>query len=163
MGEFSAKNLSVYDGVTTGLAAAGTLIGVPFIISLLLRSRVAGSLPQQDLHSLSTFFLLAVILGVAASIAVCLYDCYPKGTKSRLLFGMLSGALIIVYSFSVLIASGFPRVLSAIGLKLDMIYPALVVTYASVFLMFSFGGEYISSREKWLKKMKAAEKGTVNA
>jgi hypothetical protein len=163
VGELSIKNMRPLEGFVNALLAAGALIGSAVVVYYLVRNWFLGSLTPENTDSLSTFILIAVILGIASSVTVYLYSCYPKGTKCRMIFGMVSALIIVVYSFSVLIASGFSSVLADLGLSLDMIYPALLMTYASVLLMFTVGGEYISSREEWLKKAKAAQKGQVSS
>jgi hypothetical protein len=163
VGELSIKNMRPLEGFVNALLAAGALVGSAVIVYYLVRNWFTGSLTSEDSDSMSTFMLVAVILGIAASATVYLYSCYPRGTKCRMTFGMVSASLVIVYSFSVLIASGFSAVLSNLGLSLDMVYPALLIAFSSVLLMFAVGGEYISSREDWLKKAKAAQKGPVSS
>lgn len=157
MGEFSSKDWKVESGVIAAGIGAGLLIAVPFVLSYQIRNGFAGSLTPRDVHALSTFFLYALVLGAVVTLTMFLYGCYPRGTRSRLLFGMASGALIVTYSFVVLVTSGLASVLSDIGLQLDTTFAALMVIYASVVVMFGIGGEYFASRRKWLESVGASE------
>lgn len=163
MGEFSVKALNVRDGIIGALVAAGSLIAVPFGLSSVIRTKYAGSLTPDDLHALSALVLYAVVFGAAVTATMYLYGCYPKGTKSRMFFGMVSGILIVIYSFMVLVLSGLTPVLMDIGIRLDTKYAALMVAYASVPLVFSAGGDYISSRKKWLESARSIQTRTVSA
>ena len=159
MGEFSLNNLEVKGGSLLAAVAAGLLIAAPIALSYLIRDRFAESLTPHDLQLLSSFVLYAVILGAAITLTAFLYGGYKRGTRSRLSFGIVTGALIVVYSFVVLVASGLTSVLSDIGLRLDTTFAALLITYASVVVMFSAGGEYIASRKKWQESLVAAKAG----
>jgi hypothetical protein len=159
VGEFSLKDLKVEGGVIVAGVAAGLLIAVPFVLSYLIRNRFAGSLTPHGVHALSAFLLYALILGAVVTLTIFLYGCYQKGTRSRLFFGIASGAIIVIYSFVVLVTSGLTSVLSDIGLRLDTTFAALMVIYASVVVMFSVGGEYIASRRKWQDSVGAAQAG----
>ena len=150
MGEFSTKEWKVKDGIKPAAIAAGILIAVPFVLSYLIQRSYSTSLIQSDLRILSDFFLYALILGAAVSVAAFAYGCYQKGTRSRLTFGLVSAALIIIYSYVLLIMSGLNSVFTDIGLHLDTGYLALLVGFASVLVMFSVGGEYIAWRGSWL-------------
>lgn len=151
------------EGGINALLAAGSLIGVAVLFYYFVRNAFSSSLTNENLNSLSTFFLAAVVLGIATSVMVYLHGCYPKGTNCRLVFGLVAGAMIMVYALIVLVASGFSDVLSDIGLRMDMIYPALVIVYVAVYVMFCVAGEYKSSREDWLKKSKEPKKKAVKA
>ena len=163
MGEFSLKNWKVEGGVMLAGLAAGLLIALPSVFSYLLRIGFAGTLTTHDVRALSTFILYAMILGAAVASTMFIYGCYRKGTRPRLLFGIISGALIIIYSFVVLVASGLTSVLSDIGLQLDTIFAALMVSYASVVLMFHVGGEFIASRRKLQEPVKSDQAGLGGA
>lgn len=146
MGEYSLKNWKVEGGVMLAGLSAGLLIALPAVLSFLLRIGFSETLTAHDVRALSTYLLYAVILGAAVASTMFIYGCYQKGSRPRLLFGMVSGALIIVYSFVVLVASGLTSVLSDIGLQLDTIFAALMVSYASVVLMFHVGEEFVASK-----------------
>lgn len=137
--------LDVKGGVVVAAVASGLLIALPLVLASLIRGRYAASLADDDIQALSAFLIYAVILGAAATSVVFLYGSHRKGTRPRLLLGMASGALIVVYSFVVLVLSGLTSVLSSIGLELDTVFAALLVSYASVIVMFSVGGEYLAS------------------
>lgn len=144
--EFSLRDLNVMSGVASALVAAGPLIAAPSVLFFLISDWYEGSLTHIGIETLSTFLLYALIIGAAIAFTAFLYGGYKKGTRPRLLFGMASAALVIVYSFIVLVASGFGSLLSDIGVHLDTAFPAFAVTYASVVIMFSVGGEYLRSR-----------------
>ena len=163
MGEFSAQNLKVSGGVIGALVAACALIVVPFGLYSAIRSMYSGSLTTHDVRALSFFLLSAVTLGVAITVTMYFHGSYPRGSKSRLFFGMTSGTLVVVYSIVVLVLSGLTSVLEDIGLRLDTKYVALMIAYASVPLMISAGGVYISWRKKWQESVRAAKKGSVSA
>ena len=137
--------------------AAGVLIAVPCALSYIVRDRFAESLTSHGDHALSAFLLFALIIGAVVTLTMFLYGCYQKGTRSRLFFGMASGALIIIYSYIVLVVSGLTSALTDIGLRLDTFFAALMVIYASVIMMFSVSGEYIASRRMWQESIEAAQ------
>ena len=157
--EFSLNDLDVKDGCTKAALAAALMIAAPIALSSIVRERFAGSLTPHDLEVLSDFVLYAVIVGLAVTIAAFLYGGYRKGTRSRLSFGIVTGILIVLYSFTVLVAGGLTPVLSDIGLELDMTYVALMISYASVIVVFGAFGDYIESRKKWKASSKAAKAG----
>ena len=137
--------------------AGGLLIAVPFVFSYLIWNGFGVSLTLQGSQALSAFLLYALILGAVITLIRFLYGCYRKGTRSRLLFGMASGLLIMIYSFVVLVISGLASVLSDIGLHLDTTFAALLVIFASVILMFNTGGEYIASIRGWREPVDATK------
>ena len=145
MGEFSPKNWKVEGGVVTAILAAIFLIALPAVFSYLLRIGFTGHLTANDVHALSVLILYALILGLAVCVAMFLYGCYRKGTRPRLLFGLVSGTLIVAYSFMVLVASGIASVLSNVGFRLDTVFAALMLSYASVVLMFSVLAEHVGA------------------
>jgi len=163
LGEFSARNLKLCGGVPWALIAAISSVALPVALYYGIRGRYAESLTQHDAQVLYAFFLYAVILGAAVTVTIYLYGCYPRGTRSRLLFGTMSGALIVAYAFMVLVTSGLMPVFSDNGIPLDTKYVALMVAYASVPLIFSAGAEYITSRKKWLESTGSARTGVVSA
>lgn len=144
-GELSMKDLEVKGGVVVAVVAGGLMIALPLVLSLFIRDSFAASLTHDDIQALSAFLLYAVILGAATTLVVFLYGSHRKGTRPRLLLGMASGALIVVYSFVVLVLSGLTSVLWSIGLQLDTAFVALLIAYASAIIMFSVGGEYVAS------------------
>lgn len=157
MGEFSPKDWRIESGAIVAGIAAGLLVVVPLVLFFLIRSGFSGSLTHHGIQALSLFLLYALILGASISLTLFLYGCYKKGTRSRLLFGVASGALIALYSFLVLVASGLTSALSDIGLHLDTAFAALMVIYASVIVMFSVCGEYLASRRAWQDSVGAAK------
>lgn len=163
MGEFSAKNLKCSGGVLGALMAACPFVAVPVALYTVIRSVYAESLTPQDAEALYAFFLYAVIFGAAVTAAAYVYGCYPRGTRSRLLFGVLSGALIAFYAFMVFVASGLTPVFADYGIPLDTKYFALMVAFVSVPLLFSAGAEYILSRKKWLESAGSAQAQAVGA
>lgn len=163
MGEFSFDNMNVRDGIKGAAAADISLTVVPYVLFFVIKETSAASLTSHDLQVLTLFAQCAILLGTAVTVSIYLYGCYPKGSKSRLLFGMSSGALIIAYSLIALVMSGLTPVLSGIGVPLDMKYVALIVAYASAPLMFSAVAEFVASRGRWLETLGSAEERTVGA
>lgn len=162
MGDFSFDNLRVRDGVKGAVVAASSLVAVPYVLYFVIRDMSAGSLTSHDFQALSAFILYAIILGAAVTVTIYLYGCYPRGSESRLLFGMSSGALIVAYSFIALVMSGLSPVFSDIGIQLDTKYVALMVAYASAPLMFSAVAEFVASRKSWLESAVSVQKRTVS-
>jgi len=133
------------------------LIAVPFALVFFIQKMFSGSLTFQGAQVLSTFLLYAIILGATVALSMFLYGYYLKGTRSRLLFGMTAGALIMIYSFVVLVVSGLASVLSDLGLHLDTTFAALMVIFASIILMFNIGGEYFASTRGWREPVDATK------
>jgi hypothetical protein len=155
--EFSSKNWKIEGGVAMAMLAAICLIALPAVVSYLLRIGFASDLTTGDIHALSNLILYALIFGLAVCIAMFLYGCYRKGTRPRLVFGLVSGAIIVAYSFVVLVASGLTSVLSSVGFQLDAVFAALMLTYASVVLMFSVLGEHIGAKRTPQRPVESAE------
>jgi hypothetical protein len=150
-------DMDVRRGVGAAFVVAVSLIAFPFVLSFIVKELNASTLTSHDLRVLSAFVLYAAILGAAATGTVYFYGCHKEGTTCRLLFGMVSGAIIVVYSFIVIVASGLTSVLSSIGLQLDMTFVALPVAFASVILLFQVGEEYIVSRPSPEEPLEVAE------
>ena len=159
VGEFSPKDWRIESGAILAGVAVGLLVAVPLVLFYLIRIRFSGSLSHDGVEALSLFLLYALILGAVITLSLFLHGCYQKGTRSRLFFGMASGMLLILYSFMVLVTSRLTSVLSDIGLQLDTTFAAAMVTYASAMVMFSAGGEYLSSRRTWEESVGAAKAG----
>ena len=157
--EQSPKDRNLKGGIVTAGVAGGLLIAVPFALVFFIQKMFSGSITSQGSQALSTFLLYALILGAMVALSMFLYGYYQKGTRSRLLFGMTSGPLIMIYSFVVLVISGLASVLSDIGLHLDTTFAALMIIFASVILMFNIGTEYIASIRGWREPVDATKAG----
>jgi hypothetical protein len=129
---------------------------VPYVLFFAIRYLSSESLSSVDLNALTAFARIAILLGTAVTIAIYLWGCYPKGSRSRLFFGLLSATLIVVYSITALGLSGLNPLLSDSGIRIDMKYVALIVAYAAVPLMFEAIVEFAVSRRSWLESTESA-------
>ena len=163
MGEFSVKNLESSGGIAGALIAAMLFVAVPVILYAAIRGGYSGLLTPNDAQALDSFFAYALTLGTTITITASLYCGYPKGTRSRLFFGTLSGVLIVAYAFMVLVMSGLTLIFTDRGIPLDTKYFALMVAYASVPLIFSTVAEYVASRKRWLKSARSTRTQGMNA
>lgn len=163
MGEFSLKNLDMRNGLVVALIAAGSSIVLPIVLFLAIKSEHLGSLTHHDVLSLDIFVISAVIIGAVVTSAIYLYCGYPAGTKSRLLMGILSGALLAAYSFVALLASGLNSVIQDIGIRLDLKYVAVMVAYGSVPLVFIAAVGYLNSRKEWLESLTSIQTEAVRS
>lgn len=156
MGEFSFDNLRLSCGVQWALVVACAFVLLPLALFAIIRALYAEALTSNIAEVLEKLLLYAVLFGGAVSVATYLYGCYPKGTKSRLLFGALSGVIIIVYAFMIFVVSGLSTVLEEGVVPLDTRYFAAMLAFMSVPLFFSAGADYVLSRGKSSGKAGAA-------
>jgi hypothetical protein len=162
LGEFSAKNLESSGGIAGALIAAILFVAVPVILYAVTRGGYSRLLTPNDAQALDTFFAYALILGTTITVTISLYCGYPKGARSRLFFGTLSGALIIAYAFIVLVMSGLTLIFTDRGIPLDTKYFALMVADASVILILNTAAEYSASRKRWLKSGRLTQTQGMN-
>ncbi len=157
MGEFSVKNLNPRDGFIPVVIAACSSIVAPLVLFTIILSEYSVSLTRHDTQTLVTFVISAMILGGSLTIAAYLYCCYPVGARSRLVLGVVSGALVVAYPLVVLLVGDLGTVVSTLGIRVDPKYVAMIVAYGSVPLLFNAFAEYEVSRRKWLESSRLDE------
>ncbi len=150
--EFDLKNLDRREGAKRGIVVASLLIIVPlltlYVLPSLLGARVDGITP---------LLLIALALGAPSALVAFLNGAYPKGSWPRAMFGVLLGALLLIYVLLVIPSEGLQTFFSDLGMPIDVERLLLVLAYVPALFMVLSLLELCFSRGAFLNPEKKVE------
>lgn len=153
MKDFELSQGKIGNGLKGAIVAALLYAVLPFFILTFLNSVMGGSLdPNQRMlreallqlrGTVLLFSLPIVVLGFFASY-------YLKGTRSKLLFGVMSAFAILAYAFALFLGPDLGNALTALEVELDLDLLFIMTVVGVALLCLRHAGTYLRSRSGWL-------------
>lgn len=156
MGDFSFKIGKTWKGALASIAAALKYVIVPIIIITIIAS-LAGELIGDYLEAVRNAIL---IFGIPLIVISFFKGFYPKGSQSRLVFALITTALVCLWIWFVLQGGIFELNVEQVTMTVD--YSLLVLLFILVAELGGvyYAGEYLSYRNEYLSGgLKEKEKG----
>ncbi|HEY3419820.1 MAG TPA: hypothetical protein VGK23_04635 [Methanomassiliicoccales archaeon] len=158
MSALSPRYGELANGLYGSARAVAQFIILPVVLIMILSSLLEGtgngSLHDLDL-ALTGLKLTFVIFGSILAILSFFTEFYPAGSISRLLFGQVRAATIIVLGYTLLISFGMHEAFRAVGPDVDLVSLFYLFALLIVLGMLYLVCEWIDYRWVW-KKSKAA-------
>jgi len=151
VGEFSWKLASLGKGAVGALLDAMKYLVVPLSIVFTLASvleRAEG--PEVFRTLLQEMQFLVLVFGIVITVLGFFRGAYPKGSYSRLTFGMTVAVLAIVYALSLLLGGRLEDALARERFDLDLDLLFVLYFILAVFTIFMQLGEFVDHRRPWM-------------
>lgn len=153
MSEFSLKNGKPGKGVVSAVLAAAKYILVPMLILTALTtvlSQIEGASVITDQIDLERVKVFVLVLGIPITVLSFFRGFYPKGTRSRCLFGVSAAALACVWIWMVLMGGNLSLEMEEVGFSLSYVGIVLLFILAAALGGLYYVVEMRSYRQAWL-------------
>jgi hypothetical protein len=156
MSEFSLDEGSVGSGVLAGVAGCFKYLVIPLLLALGLSSLLAMVDGQNISEQLGLDRIMIFIVGLGMAITVlCFFrGYYPRGSFSRLAFGLGEVAMVCLWIWMVTNQGGMTVQLDEFGATLNYTGLVLLFVLGALLKGVYFVVEMFSYRQKWLKERK---------
>jgi hypothetical protein len=154
MNEFSLKIGSAGKGVVAAIISAVKYIVVPMLLltaftTLFAQMEGASTITDQlDLERIKQYVL---VLGVPITVLAFFRGFYPKGTRSRFVFGEAITALVCIWIWMVMMGGNLALEIEDVGFSISYVGFVLLFILAAALGGVFYLVEMLSYRTEWLK------------
>jgi membrane protease YdiL (CAAX protease family) len=156
MSEFALGEGSLGRGIGSAVVAAVKYLAVPILLivgftTLVAEAGVDELAGQLGIDRITTYLL---VLGIPITALSFFRGYYPKGSRSRMTFGVLVAALVCVWIWVILMGGNLSLDLEEVGLSISFVGLVMLFVLAAalggvyyVVEMFSYRKEWLTSRQ----------------
>ncbi|MDW5562527.1 MAG: hypothetical protein SA339_04800 [Methanomassiliicoccus sp.] len=153
MSEFSLSIGNVGRGIVSSVFAAVKYILIPILVLTALTelfAQIQGATALADQLDLDRIRLFAIVLGIPITMLAFFRGFYPKGTRSRFVFGAGVSVLVCIWTWTMMMGGHITLEMEEVGFTLSYVGFVLLFILAA-----ALGGVYclvemISYRKEWL-------------
>ncbi|MCE5260732.1 MAG: hypothetical protein LLG21_01980 [Euryarchaeota archaeon] len=150
-GEFSWKNASAGRGALSAVKGALKYLVVPLVLVTLGIAVVTNEDgPQAIADILGEMRSIVLVLGAVLTVLSFFHGAYPKGTYSRLTFGLAISVLVIVYAYLLLLNGRTQEVIGRELFEVDLWLIFTLYFFTAIFGVLMPLGEFMDRRPLWL-------------
>ncbi len=152
VGEFDWKHANVGQGAVSAVLHALKYLVILLIlvsVGLMLLARDDG--PARFRSVLQEMQFLVLVFGLVLTMLGFFRGAYPKGSYSRLTFGMSVAVLAIIYVFMLLLGGGLQEAIAHDLFDLDLKLIFTLYFVSAMFTVFMQLGEFVDHRHPWLE------------
>ena len=152
VGEFSWKNANLNKGIISAALHGVKYLVLPLVLIMFASTALSNfDAPRAIETMLLEIQTLVLIFGAVLLVLGFFKGAYPKGSYSRLSFGMTVAVLAIFYAFSLLLDGRLEKEFAdtLFELDLDLLF-ALYFIGAAFNILVQFG-EFIDHRRAWME------------
>lgn len=163
MSEFSLKEGKAWSGAFSAIGAAVKYVVLPLIIFAIVAALFAAA-NEQD-HSLGLTMIsdmrnAALILGIPIIFLSFFRGFYPKGSRSRVTFALLTTAMVCIWIWFVMRGGKFQISATHAELNLDISLLVILLIFVAALGGLYYVAEMLSYRKEYLAK-RAAQPQTI--
>ena len=158
MKEFSLRHGDFVQGTVSAKRAVYKLVVIPVLILVILPAFInlidlgtAGWIALTDAMQVMAWSIVALAFPLLA--LAWFMGSYPRGTVSRLAFGLSYAAILALYLYLLLLQSGLQGALYGLEVRVDMGQIFLILMFLVIFVALRQIGDLIDSRKAWKKRL----------
>lgn len=153
MGEFAKENGKVGKGVLSAIIAGVKYLVLPVLIVSIIISLMSGisedAFPLDNFETIRTYMIIFALPIIAIAFFV---GFYPKGSYSRMTFGIAYTALICVWLWVALRGGKIDITMDFVGAGVDFTPLLLLIIFAASLKAVFFLAEAPSYREEFINR-----------
>ena len=153
MEDFKFKHSDWWDGLMAALMTAVVLLIVPVVLIIVEQGQVSGPASGALKNEMSALMTLVILVSIPAIAASFLRGMFPKGTHSRLTFGMVEVAVVLLYAYIVLLGSNLSTVLGLMKYQPDLNRVFLTLLYLIALIAVGHLSTWFWHRREWLESI----------
>ena len=153
MNEFSLKLGRPGKGIVSSALAAVKYIVVPLLVLTVLTevfAQIDGASTVTGQLDLERVKLFVLVLGIPMTVLAFFRGFYPKGSRSRFVFGVTVAALVCVWIWMVMMGGNIALQLEEVGFSISYLGFVLLFILAAVLGGIFYLAEMLSYRKEWL-------------
>ncbi len=149
MSEFSLSEGKVSAGILSAVGGGLTYLLVPIIIVTFTSALITKAGVEEQLRA-GEILSMVVIFGIPITILSFFRGFYPKGSRSRFIFGALTAALVCLWIWFVTLGGSIAVDMGQFGLALSFTGLVYLLIFAAALRGVYFLAEMVSYRREWL-------------
>jgi len=152
VGEFSWKHANLNKGIVSAALHGVKYLVLPLVLIMFASTALSNfDAPRAIETMLLEIQTLVLIFGTVLLVLGFFKGAYPKGSYSRLTFGMTVAVLAIFYAFSLLLDGRLEEELADAMFELDLYLLFALYFIGAAFNVLVQFGEFVDHRRSWME------------